>query len=577
MARYRKNSAEIIYTDKWRGLDMSREEKKNFSSSVYMKNFAVTEKYDLKKRCGYRKTVSGLDCDSCFYATIGGIGYFIYKSGKKLYALKMTDMSSIEYDTGSFATVGYFVFGGEAYIYGNGLYCKFDGNSFSVISPYVPTVAITCSPSGQGTLYESLNVLCEKAKISYSPDGTSTVFTLPADAQSVDTVEIDGQVVAAGYTYDASAHTLTFTTAPTGGVPDSLTVTFTLSDETILNMPYIGNKFCIYGGGRDTRVFAYGNKNTLYYSDVTANGADATYFPADNFITVGDGGTVTALIRHYDRLIVFKETETWFLSPSSVDYDGYSKPSYPLSPLNSTVGCAGGGAVYADNSPFTLSYDGIYVFGQSTVRDERNAKRVSDRIAPYLTPAFLRHAVVYDYEYGKEIWMCYGGAVIVYNYGNDAFYVYDNIPAEYFFVHEGKLSFYSGGVIYAFDESASDDDGVPVTAVAESGYVILDKTVKKRRLRRISLSYLPAKNSEVTVKAEANRGGGKSAVFSWAAVSGFDFGLIDFTDFCFYCCEIPLHSERRVNLSSFEGLKLCITCTGGRTAVSGVSLYVDGA
>ena len=72
MARYRKNSAEIIYTDKWRGLDMSREEKKNFSSSVYMKNFAVTEKYDLKKRCGYKKLISGLDCDSCFYAGCAG-------------------------------------------------------------------------------------------------------------------------------------------------------------------------------------------------------------------------------------------------------------------------------------------------------------------------------------------------------------------------------------------------------------------------------------------------------------------------------------------------------------------------
>ena len=30
MARYRKSGSEIIYTDKWKGLDMTREEKKNF-------------------------------------------------------------------------------------------------------------------------------------------------------------------------------------------------------------------------------------------------------------------------------------------------------------------------------------------------------------------------------------------------------------------------------------------------------------------------------------------------------------------------------------------------------------------
>ena len=91
------------------------------------------------------------------------------------------------------------------------------------------------------------------------------------------------------------------------------------------------------------------------------------------------------------------------MSPSAVTYDGVSKPSFPLSPLNHVVGCAGGGAAYADNSPFTLSYDGIYVFGQSTVRDERGAKRISDRIAPYLSPAFLAHAAVHDHERQREI------------------------------------------------------------------------------------------------------------------------------------------------------------------------------
>lgn len=576
MARYRKSGSEIIYTDKWKGLDMTREEKKNFSSSVYMKNFAVTGKYDLKKRCGYKKIKDNVYCDSCYHGVINGTGYFIYKSGRMLYALDLSDMSDISYDTESFAAAGYFTFGGTVYIYGNGLLYKFDGASFSPVSPYAPTVAITCSPSGQGTLYESLNVLSDKAKISYSPDGTSTVYKLPDDAQSVVTVELDGQIVTSGYTFDASAHTLTFTSAPAGGVPDSLTVTFSLSDETMLNMPYIGNKFCIYGGSRDTRVFAYGNGNTVYYSDVTGNGADVTYFPADNFIKVGDGGKVTALVRHYDRLMIFKETETWFLSPSAVDCDGYSKPSFPLSPLNSTVGCAGGGAVYADNSPFSLSFDGIYVFGQSTVRDERSAKRISDRIAPYLTPAFLYHAVTYDFEPDKEIWMCFGDNVIIYNYGNDTFYRYENIPAEYFFNNSGALSFYSDGAIYAFDKGVSDDDGEPVVAVCESGFVCLDKTVKKRRLRRISLSYIPASKGVVTVSATPNRGSVRSAVFS-GSPSGFDFNAVDFTSLTFYCSDVPDHSERRVGLSSFEGLKLTVTCEGGRTVVSGVSLYVDGA
>ena len=576
MARYRKNGSEIIYTDKWRGLDMTREGKLNFSSSVYMKNYDVTPQYNLKKRRGYRKVTDNIVCDSCYYAETGSGGYFIYKNGKTLCACRLSDEYNIMCETDSFAAAGYFSFGGEVYIYGAGFRYKFDGVGFTRITPYIPTVAVTCSPSGAGTVYESLNLLSDRAKISYSPDGTSTSYVLPENASGVVSVTVDGTELESGYTYNAGTHTLVFEQAPAGGVPDSLTVTFTLSDGTLLNMSYIGNRFCIYGGVRDTRVFAYGNENLLFYSDVTDKGADPTYFPADNFITVGDGGRVTALVRHYDRLIVFKEKETWFLSPSSVDYDGYSKPSFPLSPLNSTVGCAGGGAVYADNSPVTLSYDGIYVFDRSTVRDERNAKRISDRVAPYLSPAFLYHGIVCDFEARKEIWMCYCGDALIYNYGNDTFYLYDNVPAEYLFRLDGETAFYSGGAIYVFDESRDTDDGAPVKATFESGFVCLDKTAKKRRLKRVCLSYQPGKNGTVTVYAAANRGGVCTCAFG-GAPGGFDFSDIDFGSFSFDCRDNVSHEERRAGLSSFEALQLTVTEEGGRASVSSLSLYVDGA
>lgn len=576
MARYRKSTAEIIYTDKFKGLDMSREEKKNFSSSVYMKNFTVTPQYDLKKRPGYIKLTDGIICDSKYYSETAGGGYFIFKNGGTLTALRTSDMTAVVCETGNTASVGYFTFGGAAYIYGRGFYYRFDGE-FTRITPYIPTVAVACAPSGAGTVHESLNLLSDKARISFSPDGTSRSYVLPGNASGVVSVECGGVTLEDGYTYDTASHTLVFDTAPAGGVPDSLAVTFSLSDGTVMNMSYIGSKFAVYGGARDNRVFAYGNGNTLYYSDVTDKGPDVTYFPADNFITVGDGGSVTALLRHFDRLIVFKEKETWFLSPSSVDYDGYSKPSFPLSPLNPAVGCAGGAAVYADNTPFTLSYDGIYVFGQSTVRDERNAKRISDRAAPYLTPAFLYHAAAYDFEAKKEIWMCSGEDVLIYNYGNDTFYAYDDIPAELFFSLDGEAAFYGGGAIYVFKEGIDEDDGRPVSAVYESGFVILDKTVKKRRLRRICLSYVPARQSALAVYAEANRGGGCGADFEGGAPSGFDFVSLDFADFTFICSGTSAHVERRVRLSSFEALRIRITGNGGRSSVSSVSLYVDGA
>lgn len=582
MARYRRTTAEVLYTDKFRGLDLTEGEKKSFSSSVYMKNFRVTDQYRLKKRCGYRKLVAGVYADSCFHAQIGGCDYFIYKRGRYLFAVSLPDGRSEMFDSCEFSPAGYFKFNGKICIVCRKAFFTFDGRSFSRIEPYIPTVAVACSPSGGGTLHESLNTLSDKARISYSPDGESVSFTLPAYADAVVSVFSDGDYVSPFYyVYDRTTRTITFNDPPEGGVPDSLTVTFSLTDGAASSMPAPGDRFCIYGGDRDTRVFSYGKDGTIRYSDVTAAGPDPTYFPADNFIRVGDNGEkVTALIRHYDRLIVFTERQTWFLSPSSVTYAGQTKPSFPLSPLNSTVGCAGGGAAYADNTPFTLSYDGIYVFGQSTIRDERNAKRISDRIAPYLSDAFLTSAVVYDHEREREIWMCFGGCAVVYNYGVDAYYYYDDVPAEYVFGIGENVAFYSGSDIFMFDPTVKTDDGRGIAAVYETADAVLDVTAKKRRLRRAGMVFTAENGARVFLSVIPNRGNTGRLVFHGAPFDGgFDFGALDFTSFSFLCGRKPVHTEQRIPLSSFETLRLRIECAGDDkdVTVSSVSLTADGS
>lgn len=582
MARYRRVTAEVLYTDKFRGLDLTEGEKNSFSSSVYMKNFTVTENYRLKKRCGYKKLADGIRADSCYHCVIGGADRFIYKNGSVMHALTLPECTDTVFDCGNDARVGYFSFGGAAYAVGRGIFLRFDGVSFTRVKEYVPKIAVTCSPSGGGTVLESLNVLSDKARISYSPDGVSTGYVLPSSAASVLSVAENGAELSPGsYSYDRESRTLSFPSPLAGGVPDSLEVTFRLADGVVSSMPEPGDKFCVYGGDRDTRVFAYGKDGVLRYSDVTYTGADPSYFPADNFITVGDGSErVTAAVRHYDRLIVFTERQTWFLSPSAVTYDGMSKPSFPLSPLNHVVGCAGGGAAYADNSPFTLSYDGIYVFGQSTVRDERGAKRISDRIAPYLSPAFLAHAAVHDHERQREIWMCYGGTAIIYNYGLDVFYCYDNVPAVYPFSLGENAAFFSGSALYAFDRTARDDDGVEIDACCETSDAVLDRTVKRRRLRRAGVVFTAENGAAVKLVIIPNRGDTKRLIFYGAPYDGgFDFGSIDFGHLSFLCGRKPVHTEQRIPLSSFESLKLRIECGGdGRdVTVSSVSLTVDGA
>ncbi len=577
MGRYVKSTADVFYTDSFHGLDVSGEEKRSFSSPVYMKNFRITEKRILQKRCGYKTVASGLSSDDCYGGLVGGRCVFVYKKYDTVYAVSAENGEAIASHCAGYDRVGFVLFGGKLYAIGKDTFLSFDGTVFSEPEPYIPTVAVASSPNGGGQIHESINLLCNKAKISYSPDGICTVFKLPDIAYDAVSVQIDGNI-ASGYTYSAENGTVTFQSPPHEGT-DSLVITFTLRPGTVKDSDMPGPRFCVYGGDTDTRVFAFGRDNVIRYSDVTEKGADISYFPADNFVSAGDGTyKVTALVRHYDRLVIFTERETWYLYRSSVDYDGYPKPSFPVFPLNSAVGCIGGGAAFADNCPVTLSHDGIYRFGKTNLRDERNAERISDRVSTYLTPEFLSGAAVYDNETDKELWCACGGTVLIYNYGINEFYVYDGINAKMMFGHNGSVAFYDGGAIKVFDKNLSEDDGEKFSAVYESGFVFFNKSKKKRRLKRVCVTLLPdSKPSSVTLTAVPNRGQARSyGLHGEFRRLRFNFENVDFTDLTFECEARPDPVELRTDLSSFEALKIRIENSNSeRAAVTGVVLTVD--
>ena len=338
-----------------------------------------------------------------------------------LYALNpYTGASVASADTGIYDDGEYFIFGGLLYIFGGDMFRSFNGATFSEVTPYVPTVAITVPNAGGGVINDSLNLLSEYAAVTCSPDGVSASFVLPSFAYEVTEVSENGTVLSSSaYSYTRANRTLTFTSAPAGGTPDSVKVTFRLESAYISDRDKIGKRFCVYGGESDTRVFFYGTGNRIYYSDVTDSGADVTYIAAENFITVGDGTyDVTSLVRHYDRLIVFTSADSWYISPSTVSYDGYTKPSYPIFPLNDKIGCKNGAAATADNTPLTLTDGGIYKYTSSSVRDERNAVCISGRVASLLTPAFISGAICIDNSASRQVWFAYNGLVCVYDYSS---------------------------------------------------------------------------------------------------------------------------------------------------------------
>ena len=97
---------------------------------------------------------------------------------------------------------------------------------------------------------------------------------------------------------------MTITPAPAEGT-NSIEIGYSVAADTaeeILAMRCAE----LYNGAQDTRVFVYGDgTNRCFYSGIDFDGLPrADYFPELNVAHVGDANTpVTAMIRHYDRLL----------------------------------------------------------------------------------------------------------------------------------------------------------------------------------------------------------------------------------------------------------------------------------
>ncbi len=571
MAFFKKNPSFLMTVSSFDGTDCTKKVTNSISSAEYMRNFRITENGKLKKRYGYKR-LDGIQNGEDFYLS-GDV--LFYRNGKTVNAYDMSAESiCASYELDVRDNTVYFTFGGNVYVICDEEAVVFKNGNFTPAELYVPTVAITCPPSGGGTIFESLNLLCDMASLSYSPDGVAKEYKLPSGAVSVVSVTEDGQTVSKDkYAFDLSKRTVTFTYAPEGGVADSLKITYKMSDAEVTKHLLSRRRFCIYGGDFDSRVFAYGGDNRIFYSDITSHGPDPLYFPAENYITVGDGTyDVTALVRHYSNLAVFTSGDAWYISPSSVDYDGYAKPTFPIFPLNGNVGTVKDGAALVDNSPLTVNSDGVYLWRSSTVRDERNAKCISDKIEPLLNSDFLKTAKVFDHQAKKELWIYSDGVVMIYNYALDVWYAFDGIDAVAIYEYHGEALFVNSKGVYLFAPDVYTDDGSAYRAVWQSGFANFGR-IDKKRLYMIYASLIPEPCSNVKVTLVPNRGEritvGQNGEFSNVVL---DFSAIDFSNFSFECEGRPTLTRHRIRLRRFDSIRLIIENSeaGGRATVERV-------
>lgn len=410
-----------------------------------------------------------------------------------------------------------FGFSGNLYLLNGSQYRVWNGTALTDVGGYRPLVAVSVPPAGGGTALEQINKMTGARRVRVSPDGTATVFQLPEqNLASVDYV----QYVASGTditSYDVSLTdgTVTIAPAPAEGT-NSIEIGYSVTEDThdeILGMRYAE----LYNGSQDTRVFVYGDgTNRCFYSGIDYDGLPrADYFPDLNVAHVGDENTpITAMIRHYDRLLCFKLDSAWAIGYSQVTLaDGTVTAGFYVAPINRSVGnCAPGQAMLVENRPRTLDGRSVVEWKSTSSSgningDERNAERVSQRVDETIRTFDLATAKTFYDKYAHEYYVIGAdGTALVHGIDADAWYVYTNFAAKCLINYMDELYFGTeDGYLRHFSTQYFSDEGETIDAYWESGSMPFAADFRRKYSAMLWVGIRPDDNGYLEVSAKTDR------------------------------------------------------------------------
>ena len=388
--------------------------------------------------------------------------------------------------------VNFIPFDNRVYLQNGIGYYVYDGATIDEVDGYVPLIATAIGPTASADAGEltgyNVNLLTPKRRVWLSPDGdTNKTFKLPEIAKTVDAVfYLDGS---ADPTYDFTTGTdeITFTSTLVQAV-NSIEVEYSVSThEDDSDIPdyraqVTGYRFCeIFSGNTDSALFFYGNgTNKVIYSGMDYDGMPrADYFPDTYEVAIGDSNTpVTSLIRHYAVLLAFKTDSTWALTYGTAELaTGDLTTAIHVTPVNRDKGNDAYGQVrLVNNNPVTCSGSELYQWSNSSYytsalsRDERQARRISDRIQRSIKEIDFKNCCMWDDNDGQEFYISGNGVTLVWNYVTDTWYRYEGLDAVMMCNFQGDVIIgTSGGKIFRLTYMKDTDDGVPIQAAWESG------------------------------------------------------------------------------------------------------------
>ena len=572
--------------DKWRGLNESNDGDVNLKLGelAMCENWRVTLDNTLRLRPGTKTQVSlGGAVKGMWQGRVNDSDVLLAAANGKLW--KLSDVSGEwtaeelgEVDTGD--RVSFFPWGGDVYILDGAKYQKWDGETLSEVEGYRPIVLVAVVPAGGGEELERINRLNAKRRAWFSPDGTAVTFYLPEqNIASVDWVSVRGGELydTADYSVDLVKGTVTFDAPPDAGA-SSIEIAWTAGTSyrrQVSAMRYSE----IYNGSNDNRIFLYGDgTNKVIYSGIAQEDGEprADYFPDLNEIEVGEENTpVTGLLRHYSRLIVFKSKSTWVISYGTMTLaDGSTTASFWCTPVNRSLGhepmgqvqlvlnsarsiCAGAVYEWRNNSSYTSNL---------TV-DERQAKRLSDRVCRTIQLINTGECICWDDNYTQEYYICSGDNVIVHNYAADAWYFYKGRSITGF-ARVGDVLYIgtADGLVCEMSEQYRDDDGAEIKARAETGAMAFSAENIRKYFAEIWITSKPQEYQSFVVAAQTDTGVRHEARISTRGSATLSFAEWDFGNLGFGKDVLPALDRARLRARRFAYVKLMFDSVAGMNA-----------
>ncbi len=350
-----------------------------------------------------------------------------------------------------------FDFNGMLYIKCGDFYGKYDGEALSEVEGYIPCVAMSCSPSGEGVILEQINLLSDKRRQLFSGTGTGVYYHLAEkDIDGVVSIKIDGVDYTDQYAVDSARGTVSFEKPPAEGLNNVEIIYTKAIPESDRRRFTECTRVMLFGGNSDGRAFFWGNPeypNYRFHTDLADGIPSVEYFPVNAFTVIGNN-KINCIVQQYDRQLIFAENEAFYsYCELKTDSLGNTYSSFPVFSLNGSKGCiVETDGCIIDNRPITLCNDGLNMWESTSVANEKNAICFSSQISDSLSKvtSLGKEVHLFDFQAHREFYFITRETAYVFNYSTGVWYKYDDFGGNVFTTLGKTLYFAKGGTLYAY-------------------------------------------------------------------------------------------------------------------------------